>query len=479
MKLNQLFKSAPEIEIEQLSTDSRLPMKNAIFFCLDGIKYDGHKFADEAIENGAKVIIYSKEITDKKNAIYIKVKSVNDTLYKVADIFYNHPNTGIDKYLISGCYGRSSVSYIINSYLNSIDSCGSVGIFGINYKDKHLDLNFPALTPLENLKVLFNFKNNGINHATFETSVISLYFKKLDVIKPEVFIYTNTSKYCSDYKVCNNSYFEYIRKYFYTLEDKTCVLFNADDEAFEELKESVNNYATYGKRIGCDYRFDNVELSNNKTKFNLYYKDETYEIKTKLLGLVNIYNLVAAIAGLNIRGHLISDVIKHLENINYVEGVMEKIDNEYDILIDCGYELDSIKTIIEYAKKTTKGKIIGIIGINYSDNDIRLKNLMQLCEDNLDVIILTEDESQQGEVMNILSKADKYSKSNKILHVSFRSIAIENAINIMKKDDKLLILGKGNEKFLTMGFGKERYSGDKHYAIKYLNKRKEEENEII
>lgn len=479
MKLNTLFKNAPDIEIEQLSTDSRVPMKNAIFFCLDGIKYDGHDYADEAINNGAKVIIYSKEITNKKNAIYIKVKNVNETLFKVANVFYKKPNEDIDKYLISGCYGRSSVSKIINHYLNNVSTCGSVGIFGINYKDYHLDITFPALTPLENLKVLNNFKNNNIKNATFETSVISLFFKKLDVIKPEVFIYTNTSKYCSDYKVCNNSYFEYLRRYFYTLEDKTTVLFNIDDESFNELKESVNNYKTYGQNNNADYRVEDIILRNNGSKFKLIKDESEYVIETKLLGLNNVYNITAAIAALNIRGYEIKDVVEKINDFEYVDGVMERIDDDYNVIIDCGYELDSVKSSLEYGKSINSGRIIGIIGINYSDNDSRLKSLIKICEDNLDLIVLTEDESLQGEVMNILSKADRFTNSNKVLHVSYRSVAIENAINIMNKNDTLFILGKGNEKFLTMGFGKERYLGDKHYAMKYLKKRKDEENEII
>lgn len=479
MKLNCLFKNAPEIEIEQLSTDSRLPMRNAIFFCLDGIKYDGHKFVEEAIINGAKVIVYSKEIENKQNAIYIKVKSVNETLYKIADIFYNHPNNDIDKYLISGCYGRSSVSRFINHYLNKVSSCGSVGIFGINYKDRHLDITFPALTPLENLKVLDNFKSNDIKNAVFETSVISLFYKKLDVIKPEVFVYTNTSRYCSDYKVCNNNYFENIRRYLYTLEDNTCVLFNSDDESYEKLHETINNYKTYGQGSYCDYRISDIVLSDNGIRFSLTINNEIYQLQSKLLGLNNVYNLTAAIAALNIRGHEISNIIEKLKDIDYVDGVMERIDKEYNIIIDCGYEIDSLQTTLEFARNTRKGKVIGIIGVNYSDNDIRLKNLMRICEKYLDKIILTEDESLQGEVMNILSKTDEYSVSNRVLHISYRSIAIENAISIMNKNDTLLILGKGNEKYLSMGLGKERYPGDKHYAIRYLKRRKEEENEII
>jgi len=480
MKLNEIFKDAPSIEIEQLSTDSRLPMRNAIFFCLDGIKYDGHKFINEAISNGAKVIVYSKDIDQKANAIYVKVKNVNDSLYRIADIFYNHPNFGICSYLVSGCYGRSSVSSMISYYLNSIDKCGSVGIFGINYNDRHLSITFPALTALENLKVLDTFKKSGIKNAVFESSVISLFYKKLDVIKPEVFIYTNTSKYCSDYKVCNNQYFEYLRRYMYTLEDNTCVLLNSDDEACEELKESISNFKTYGSSENSDYRILNVQLYDRYSKFSLIHDGISYGIVTRLIGMSNIYNLTAAIAALNIKGHSIENIIEILNNFNYVNGVMEIVDDEYRIIIDCGYEIDSVKNVLNYVKQTSKGRCIGVIGINYSDSDMKLKRLMQYLQEYLDVTILTEDESLQDEVMNILSRTDEYTNTNSVLHVPYRSAAIENAINILNKNDSLVILGKGSETYLNMGLGKEKYLGDKHYTLKYLRRRKEEEeNETI
>ena len=479
MKLNSIFKNAPDIEIEQLSTDSRLPMRNAIFFCLDGIKYDGHKFIPEAIKNGAKVIVYSKDVQNKENAIYVKVKNVNETLGKIADVFYNHPNNGINKYLINGCYGRSSVSEIIKHYLNKVSTCASIGTFGINYKDRHLDIAFPALTPLENLKYLDLFKKNHIANAIFETSTISLFYKKLDVIKPEVFIYTNTSKYCSDYKVCNSFYYDNIRKYLYTLEDNTCTLFNIDDDSYEQLKDCVSNCRTYGMNEKADYLIKDVIVSINGTKFVLLHDNVEYSIETKLLSINNVYNLTAAIAALNITGYDISDIVTKLEDINYTDGVMEKIDDNYNIIIDCGFEIDSLNNTLSYARSVTKGKLIGIIGINYSDSDTTIKNEVQICEKYLDKIVLTEDESEQSEVMSILSRADKFATTNKILHVSFRSIAIENAINLMNKDDTLLILGKGNEKFMSMGLGKERYLGDKYYALKYLNRRKENENETI
>ena len=478
MKLNEVFNNAPAMEIEQLSIDSRIPMKNAIFFCLEGIKYDGHNYIDEAIENGARVIIYSKNIELKAKAIYIKVNNVNETLFRIADIFYNHPNVGINEYVVSGCYGRSSVSSIIKYYLDKVENCGYVGIYGINYLQTHLSASFPALTPLDNLKVLNNMKKEKIKNCVFESSPISLYYKKLDVLNPNVFIYTDTSKYSSDYKVCNNYYFSNLRKYLYTLEDNTYIVFNGDDESFNELKDSVTNYVTYGTNEDCTYRISDIKLSNRNSSFKIIYNDETYDVTTKLISEANVYNICAAIAALNVNGYDIQNIIDNISDINYFDGVLERIDDDYNVIIDSASEADSLENIMKFARGCCEGKVIGLIGINYSDDDKRIKKIMDLCRKYLDIVLLTENESFNDEVMHILEKTDYYSEGINAVHIGQRSTAIENGINIMNKKDIFLILGKGNETYLSRGLGKERYRGDKYYALKYINDRKVEENEI-
>ena len=81
--------------------------------------------------------------------------------------------------------------------------------------------------------------------------------------------------------------------------------------------------------------------------------------------------------------------------------------------------------------------------------------------------------------MDILERCDRYEKKTRFLYMPMRSQAIENAIEIMNRNDTILIIGKGNEKFLSMGLGREFYYGDRHYAVKFISKRRREENEII
>ena len=93
MKLNELFEDVGEIEIQSLMADSRKKRPNSIFFCEKGMMNDGHRFVDQAIENGAIVIVHSEPLPVKVPGItYIKVKNVNQVYNRVADAFYGYPS---------------------------------------------------------------------------------------------------------------------------------------------------------------------------------------------------------------------------------------------------------------------------------------------------------------------------------------------------------------------------------------------------
>ncbi len=478
MLLSRLFKNAPDVEINQLSIDSRLKMKDAIFFCLDGIKYDGHDYIKEAIDNGAKVIVYSKEQKEKYKAIYIKVTNVNSALTKIAEIFYNDPNKGIDKYVVIGNYGRSSVAKFINDYLNSVSNCGYIGILGVSYNDLKQNSPFATLNILDNLRMLDTMKKGGVKSCTFEADAASLNLQKLDSVRPDIVVYTCTDRNSSEFQT--NDFFNYVRRYLYTLENETVVLFNCDDASYNELKDSVDNSVTYGTSSIADYQIRDITIYPKGISFKIVHDGNTYTCTSDVQGMVNVYNLTAAIVAMHLRGWDMEGSIDFMKDVPCVEGVMEKVDKDANIIVDCAYDIGSIEEIFKYGSQVKrKNKLIGVVSINYSDDDKRLEKIVDLCNRYLDIAILTENESLDSSVMEILERCDRYEKKTRFLYMSMRSQAIENAIEIMNTNDVVLVIGKGNERFLSMGLGKEMYYGDRHYVLKYLNKRRSEENEII
>ena len=62
MKLTDFFENVPDIEIKSLMDDSRKKRPDSIFFCVKGLVNDGHEHIDEAIANGAIVIVHSEPL---------------------------------------------------------------------------------------------------------------------------------------------------------------------------------------------------------------------------------------------------------------------------------------------------------------------------------------------------------------------------------------------------------------------------------
>ena len=69
MLLKKVINDCPHniklIDIKGLALDSRKVKKDYLFFAVKGSNYDGNKFIDKAIHNGARVIISSKKISIK------------------------------------------------------------------------------------------------------------------------------------------------------------------------------------------------------------------------------------------------------------------------------------------------------------------------------------------------------------------------------------------------------------------------------
>ena len=82
MKCSDLFANAPEIEISTLFYDSRKKVEKGMFFCMDGLVFDGHQFVDQAIENGAVCIVHKRDLQEKrKGIVYIRVEDVQSSKF--------------------------------------------------------------------------------------------------------------------------------------------------------------------------------------------------------------------------------------------------------------------------------------------------------------------------------------------------------------------------------------------------------------
>jgi len=476
MKLSELFENVPDIEIKSLMSDSRKKRPDSIFFCVKGMMFDGHKFIEQAISNGAKVIVHSETIEIMHPEItYIKVKDVLKVYNKVADAFYGHPSRKLLMFGVTGTNGKSSISCIIRDVMNEFQPTGYIGTISIEYGSVKLPplLTTPDIDDLHG--ILSDMVDAGMKCCALEASSIGIEQGRVDAIDFDVAMFTNLTHDHLDYHGTMKNYFEAKKKMFDQLKPEAIAITNADDPYGLKIMEDCQcRVLTYGIDHDADYQATNIQLLKDKTMFNLKVTGMEYLIETNLVARFNIYNLLAAIAAMNSQGIAMTQMLPYLKDIKQVEGRMQRVNEgqPFNVVVDFAHTPDGIEKVCKYASEITpKGKrIIAITGSAGKRDTIKRPVFGQILDKYADMIILTEDDPRNENPKDIAESIASGIKSTNYVIIVDRYAAIREAIEMADTDDTIIILGKGDEKFIYREFGREPYEGDDKIAAEAIKK---------
>ncbi|EMT39653.1 UDP-N-acetylmuramyl tripeptide synthase [Thermoanaerobacter thermohydrosulfuricus] len=78
------------------------------------------------------------------------------------------------------------------------------------------------------------------------------------------------------------------------------------------------------KRPNPNFKATNIFLNEDGINFNLYYKDKIFTVKSRLIGLYNVYNLLAAISAGILLNIDFSTILKAIESYWPIEGRLQK-----------------------------------------------------------------------------------------------------------------------------------------------------------
>lgn len=466
MKLNELFENVPDIEVKSLMADSRKKRPDSIFFCVKGMMFDGHKFVEQAISNGAKVVVHSEPIENMHDDVtYILVSDVTETFNKVADAFYGYPSHTLEMFGVTGTNGKSSISCMIRDILNEFKPTGYIGTISIEYGNVKLPplLTTPDIDDLHG--ILKDMVDAGIQACALEASSIGIEQGRVDSIDFDVAMFTNLTHDHLDYHGTMANYFNAKKELFDHLKKDAIAVTNVDDEyGLKIVKDCKCKVVTYGIDNKADYQATDIQLLKDKTKFTLKVGNMEYPVETNLVAKFNVYNLLAVIASLNMKGIEIEKMIPYLTNLSQIEGRMQRIADgqPFNILIDFAHTPDGLEKVCQYATAITpKGKrIIAITGSAGKRDVIKRPIFGKILDKYCDMIILTEDDPRDEDPHEIAEEiATGIEKTNYIM-IMDRYSAIREAVDIADVNDTIIILGKGDEKFFYRENGRVPYDGD-------------------
>lgn len=488
MILSEIFKDAPSIEIQNIMTDSRKVLAHSIFFCIKGNIHDAHDYVEQATQNGAVVIVHMDDFKkyDSK-IIYIRVKDTMKSLVSFTAKFYGNPSEKLFIFGITGTNGKTSVASMIQNLNGHFEHTGYIGTLGVRYDSHKVEgsLTTPDIDQLN--QILKQMVDENVVACAIEISSIGIEQHRTDNVEVNIAIFTNFTHDHLDYHGTMENYFNAKKMLFDRLGNEGIAIVNADDVMSKQIIENTEaKVYTYAIEEEADFQAKDIQLFADKTVFTLSVKGSEYRVESNLVARFNVYNLLAAIAALHLKGIAINQIIDQLGQLNQIDGRMERIDmgQPFNVIVDFAHTPDGIEKVMQYAKTITPkaSRIIAVFG-SAGKRDLKKRPIFgKLANQYCDMTILTEDDPRGESVVEIANQIAQGITTKTYIIIEDRYTAIRQAIELVNANDTILILGKGSETYMYQEFGKETYLGDdvivREVIEKYYLEKGEKDDEI-
>lgn len=452
-----------------MEINSKKIKKGDVFVAIKGSTYDGHDYIEEAIKNGAELIIAEHGIYSVNT---ILVENTKEYLANYLKDLYQEELKNINLIGITGTNGKTTTAYLIYQALNKlkINSAyiGTIGFY-LDNKIQELDRTTPEITDIYNM--LLECANKKVNNVVMEVSSHALVNSRVKNLEFNIGIFTNLTGDHLDFHKTMENYCLAKKQLFKQISSSGCAIINIDDLYSKAMIESSNRNITYGFNESMyqilDYCYD-----KNRMYFNYKYNNNTYNVMTKLLGKHNVYNLMALIATLNELGIDTKEIIRLVGELDAPLGRLDVVNyGSNRIVIDYAHTLDAVNNVLNTAKEFSKGKIYSIIGCGGARDTTKRSPMMRSALMLSDKVIVTNDnprdEDPEKIVKDMLEGNYNIGDYEVILD---RKKAIERGISLLSENDTLMILGKGHENYQIIGDIKYHHD-DKETVLQYIKKR--------
>lgn len=429
-------------------TDSRKVKKGDTFVALRGVNDDGHAYIYHAIRNGAAKIVAEEGLYPVGTYI---VKDTHEYLIKTLKEEYYEKIKDLKLIGITGTNGKTTSCYLVQQALNRLGKkCAYIGTIGFYMEEKVCDLNNTTPDILDLYDMLLTCVDAGYEYVAMEVSSHSLDQKRLEGLLFDYVVFTNLTQDHMDYHGNMKNYALTKQKLFYQLKEGATALINMDDDYHTHYLIPENHNVTYGFSNG-DYKIVDMTYHLGNTEFVVQHQDNmTYQMK--LIGKHNLYNMLVVIILLELIGISKEDVQKVVALLEEPRGRMECTSyQDALIIVDYAHTPDAVKNAISAVKELPHHKIYTMVGCGGDRDRAKRLPMAKMATDLSDYAIFTSDNPRNEDPEQILQDMIQGLDNSNYEIIVNRKEAIKKGIQMLQKDDILLLLGKGHETYQMIG----------------------------
>ncbi len=465
MLLSQLLKGVnilsdyEDREISDVTDKTNQVSSGCAFVCVTGARFDGHSFAESAIEAGAKAVIVTRDLGLKEQIV------VNNSREAYALMCKNYYDNSSDKLTIigiTGTNGKTTTAFVIKDILKALgEESGLIGTVKnmVGSKEFHTELTTPD--PYDMHRLFKAMVDDGIKYCVMETSSQAFHQMRLAGINFHTGVFTNLTQdhldyhgTIEEYKACKKNLF---------LNSANAVV-NADDEATLFMVDGVSACVkSYGVNNGADFKASDVELYADRVEYELNGKAVVFNIP----GDFSVYNSLSAIGAVCSLGYSLEDVVTAVSKATSVKGRLEllKTNTPYGVIIDYAHTPDGLEKALNAVKGFTKGRVITLFGCGGDRDKTKRPKMGRMATDLSDIVIVTTDNPRTEDPDEIIKEIliGTVGSKAEVVTITDRTDAIKYALSIAQAGDTILLAGKGHETYQVIG--KERVHYDEREIV--------------
>jgi len=474
---SNLNKEFHDLNFSGIAFDSNLVKKNYIFFAIKGNNLDGNQYIKDAIKNGSKIII-SEKVKERfnNNILYLKNNNPRKLLAEFSAKLNNkYPNNLV---AVTGTNGKSSIAnfyyQILKLNKKKVSSIGTLGIEGLNYKK---NISNTTYDPIILNKILTILKKKKINNVILEASSHGLKQHRLDGLKFNLGIFTNLSRDHLDYHKTFQDYFDSKLILFKKLmKKKSNIIFDEDLTITNKIKKIIKKNNFKSLSIGTknsDLVVTDHKFLNFSQHVKFLYKNNTYNFSTKLIGKVQIKNLLMSILAASKSNLNLKKILNSIKKIKPVPGRFEKISNLKNnsiVILDYAHTPDALRVCLKNIKDQFPLKKITIVFGCGGERDVPKRKIMgRVANKYCNKIYLTDDNPRKENPKKIRDQIKIDISKKKLIEISSRKIAINTAIKNIQSNEIVIVAGKGHE--LYQEYKSRKYFSDRDCILKCIKEK--------
>ena len=481
MKLGELLHNIPiletnadlEQEITGVSYDSRHTSPGDLFIALEGYETDGHRFIPMAREKGAACVLCQK--TPQDGGPYVRTGDSRGALAQAGRNWFGDPAGEMTMVGVTGTNGKTTTTYLLKDVLEKAAGA-KVGLIGTNQNMVGDEVLHTERTTPESFELQALFRrmaDAGCTHVVMEVSSHALCLQRVAGIRFAAGLFTNLSQDHLDFHGSMEDYCGAKALLFRQCEKG---VYNADDPWADRVTRGAPcPLSSFGEKAG-ELRAENIRLAVDGVDFDACRDGETVPVRVNIPGGFTVYNALGVMAAARELGVPLADSARVLRQSAGVKGRVEvvPVPGEYTVLIDYAVTPDAIENVLATVRDFAKGRVVILFGCGGDRDRGKRPKMGRIAARMADFVVVTSDNPRTelpGDIIADILPGLEGTETPYVV-VEDRVEAIRYALDHARKDDVIILAGKGHETYQIVGHEK-RHLDEREVVAAYIAEHKE------